>query len=306
MVDGPIKYISGKNEMSEFKRNHYVPQWYQKRFLEDSSNKLYYLDLYPNLKVSGRHRWRPRALTMRGTRGCFVQDDLYTTNWFGIENREIERFFFGKWDKIAPQALDHFQEFSLKDISRTAFENLLTYMSLQKLRTPKGLLWLSSFLDERDRNKILIELQSIRNLFCAIWTECVWQIADASDSNTKFIISDHPVVAYNRECPPGSIWCKNENSPDIRFVATHTYFPLNLNKILIMTNLSWVRDPYQKPRKLRPNPAYFRNSIFNFLDIQINRKLSEEEVCEINYITKLSSYRYVASAKKNGSIRSPF
>ncbi len=148
------------------------------------------------------------------------------------------------------------------------------------------------------KNETLIFLQRTRNIFCAIWTECVWQIADASRSPTKFIISDHPVVAYNRECFPASKNCEGYNDPDIRHAATHTYFPLSPDKVLILTNLSWVRDPFQNPLKLRPNPNFFRNAIFSFLDIQVDRFLTEEEVLEINYITKKRAFRYIAAKEE--------
>ncbi|MEP2101645.1 MAG: DUF4238 domain-containing protein [Parasphingorhabdus sp.] len=159
-------------------------------------------------------------------------------------------------------------------------------------------MWLQKHLRSRDKNQVLLDLQELQNLFCAIWTECAWQIADASESGTKFIISDNPVVSCNRECQPNSQWCRGVESPDVRYVATHTYFPLNPNKILIFTNLSWVRDPFQKPRTVRPNPGFFRNAMFKFTDIQVERMLTEEEVREINYITKMSAHRYIAAAEK--------
>jgi hypothetical protein len=80
--------------------------------------------------------------------------------------------------------------------------------------------------------------------------------------------------------------------------ATHTYFPLSLNKILILTNLSWVRNPYQNELKARPNPTMFRDTVFNFLTIQTGRRLTEDEVLEINMITKRRAYRYVAAAEE--------
>jgi hypothetical protein len=141
-------------------------------------------------------------------------------------------------------------------------------------------------------------LQEIQDLYCATWSECIWQIADATQSPTKFIISDHPVTVYNRQCFPGSVYCKGFNDPDIRMVATHTYFPLSIDKVLILTNLSWVRNPYQSERKFRPNPGYFRETIFKFTDIQIYRSLSEQEVIEINYITKMRALRYIAGAER--------
>lgn len=81
-------------------------------------------------------------------------------------------------------------------------------------------------------------------------------------------------------------------------VATHTYFPLSIEKILILTNLAWVRNPYQSERKLHPNPRLFRDAIFKFTDIQTYRRLSEQEVLQINYITKRRALRYVAGAER--------
>jgi hypothetical protein len=169
-------------------------------------------------------------------------------------------------------------------------------MSVQKLRTPKGLAVFEAASKNTNRNATLILLQQLQNMFCAIWTECVWQIADTNSSPTKFIISDHPVTVYNRTCPPLSKWCKGCNDPDIRFHATHTYFPMSLERVLILTNLSWVRNPYQSEIRLRPNPNMLRSAIFNFTAIQTGRTLSEDEVLQINYITKRRAYRYIAAA----------
>lgn len=171
-------------------------------------------------------------------------------------------------------------------------------MSVQKLRTPKGLGWLSGLRGGKDHNSRLMLLQAIRNMFCAMWTDCVWQIADATQSPTKFVISDHPVTVYNRACFPGSRWCTGFNDPDIRMVGTHAYFPLSIDKILIMTNLSWVRNPYQNEKNPHPNQDFFHDTIFKLTDIQTYRSLSEQEVTEINYITKKRALRYIAGAKK--------
>lgn len=150
-----------------------------------------------------------------------------------------------------------------------------------------------------DPYRALILMQEIRNLYCAIWTECVWQIADASNSPTRFILSDHPVTVYNRACPPLSKYCLGHSDPDIRMHAAHTYFPLSLNKLLILTNLSWVRNPYQNELRLRPNPAFFRSAIFNFAAIQTGRMLSEDKVLQLNSITKRRAYRYIAAAERD-------
>jgi len=112
-------------------------------------------------------------------------------------------------------------------------------------------------------------------------------------------VSDHPVTVYNRECFPDSKWCQGDADPEITRVASHTVFPLSLQKILILTNLAWVRDPYQNPLSIRPNPKLLRQpALFNFTEIQFDRFLSQEEVIEINYVIKRRARRYIAAAER--------
>jgi hypothetical protein len=284
--------------MSEYRHNHYVPIWYQERFVLPDQQRYFRLDLSPEVVTNGKvkytrndtHEWSPDRI--------FVQDDLYTTLWGGVPNVEIERFFFGQLDNDAPTALDVWANFKELDVDEPAFKNLMRYMSVQKLRTPKGLGLLAALTGSTDSNTTLMNLQYLQNLFCAIWTESIWQIADASDSPTKFIISDHPVTVYNRACPPLSKWCTGVNDPDVRMHASHTYFPLSLDKVLFFTNLSWVRNPYQNEHKMRPNPNFFRDTMFNFTTVQIGRTLSEDEVLQINFITKRRAFRYIAAAER--------
>jgi hypothetical protein len=80
--------------------------------------------------------------------------------------------------------------------------------------------------------------------------------------------------------------------------ASQTIFPLSIDKILILTNLSWVRDPYQRETKIRPNPQMFRQAMFSFTDIQTDRILTEDEVLSINVIMKRRAFRYIAAARK--------
>jgi hypothetical protein len=141
-------------------------------------------------------------------------------------------------------------------------------------------------------------MTELRSLYSSIWAECVWQLADASDSETKFIVSDHPVTVYNRACGPRHQWCRGANDPDIRFHGSHTLFPLGLDRVLILTNLSWARNPYQSPTGLRPNPAYFRDTFFNIFSVQTERRLCEAEVRQINFILKSRAYRQIAAARE--------
>jgi hypothetical protein len=285
---------------TDFRHNHYVPEWYQRRFMWPDQTKYFYLDLKPeDVTTATGHKYKRRELLPWGPSRCFAQDNLYTTKWGRVENVDIEKFFFGQIDNSGPEAIDYFANFKHPGADEPKFHNLLTYMSVQKLRTPKGLAWLNSISKARSQNFDLLFLQQIRNVFCATWTECVWQIADAEKSKTKFIVSDHPMTVYNRGCFPFSDHCKGFNDPDIRYVATHTLFPLSLNKILIFTNLAWVRNPYQSETKMRPNPDLFRPAMFNFTDIQIFRSLSEQEVLEINFLIKRRAFRYLAAADRD-------
>ena len=282
----------------EYHHNHYVPEWYQRRFLQDGQTRFHYLDLAPDVVRNGPVTYTRRAMLNWGPDRCFAQEDLYTVKWGNIENTEIEQFFFGRIDGEGKRAVGYFANFAHPSADGEAFQTLLAYMTVQKLRTPKGLGHLKELTRQSNQSLTLVALQSLQTLYAAIWTECVWQIADASHSLTKFIISDHPVTVYNRACYPMSNWCKGFGDPDIRLVGTHTFFPLSLNKVLILTNLSWVRDPYQSETAIRPNPDLFRAAMFKFTSIQTDRLLTEEEVIEINYVTKRRALRYIAGAER--------
>ncbi|WP_349366797.1 MAG: DUF4238 domain-containing protein [Nitratireductor rhodophyticola] len=290
--------MSNGKPNQQYRHNHYVPEWYQRRFMLPGQHKYWYLDLKPERQTSGGVTFTRRDRLHWGPERCFAQNDLYTTQWGDIVNTEIEQFFFGSLDSEGKKAAEYFGGFKHPSANGAMLETLISYMSAQKLRTPKGLATLQSMTRLGNRNLTLMLLQHMRNIYCAIWTECVWQIADATDSPTKFIISDHPVTVYNRECFPMSRWCRDHNDPDIRCHATHTYFPLSLDRVLTLTNLSWVRNPYQDALDFRPNSRYFRQPIFNFRAIQTDRILSEQEVREINWVTKQRAYRYVAAAEK--------
>ncbi|WGF87556.1 DUF4238 domain-containing protein [Marinivivus vitaminiproducens] len=287
------------SKKTEYRHNHYVPEWYQRRFMPPNRGKYYYMDLNPELKFSNGRKFTRRSVLEWGPKSCFAQDNLYTYAEQGIENIDIERFFFGEIDREGLPAVNMFANFTNSDVDKKLLENMVRYMSVQKLRTPKGLGWVSSISKNKNRYLDLVLMQKIQYMFCTTWVECIWQIADTSKSSVGFIISDNPVTVYNRECFPGSRDCRNFNDPDIRMNATHTYFPLSLNKILILTNLSWARNPYQNGKKLRPNPGLYRPTMFSFADIQTGRSLNTEEVIQINYITKTRAHKYLASPEKD-------
>jgi Protein of unknown function (DUF4238) len=290
----------------KYKENHYVPCWYQERFLPTTGERKFrYLDLTPEQFRDPKgilrtkkdlHRW--------GAVSCFKETDLYTVKYGRYESTDIEQFFFGKVDDEGRDAVEFFSQYSSFEALKgglspsKAFNSLLTYMSVQKFRTPKGLRYLSALIRELDKNRLLIELQRLQNLHCAIWTESVWSIASADNTATKFIVTDHPVTVYNREIFPGSEYATAYTDPDIRMNGTHTLFPLSPTRILILTNLSWARNPYGNGKTPRPNDKLFRTAMFNFTEIQTGRQLEEIEVNQINFIMKRRAHRFIAAANE--------
>lgn len=138
----------------------------------------------------------------------------------------------------------------------------------------------------------------LRQLYCAFWVECVWIIADASKSDTKFLVSDNPVSIYNRGYGPRNQKYSGVDDPEVWLNGSQTIYPLSSERVLMMTNLSWVRNPYQDPRKPRPNPYPFRDSIMMLDGIQTHRYLTEEEVRQINFIIKTGAYRFIAAGNE--------
>lgn len=283
--------------MTDFRNNHYVPQWYQERFVPANAaqRKFYYLDLHPDTVRSGSRTYRRAALLRWGPKRCFRERDLYTTRFGSWTSTEIEQVFFGAVDREGRSAVEYFDGFRHPSVDGDAFNRMVLFMSLQKLRTPKGMAELKSTLQQDDKNALLFAVQSLQQMYCATWAECNWSIADASRSRVKFIVSDHPVTVYNSACFPASEYCRGSKDPDIRLTGTHTVFPLSADKVLILTNVSWIRNPYSSPLRMRPNPNLFRSAVFNFMQIQTGRQLAEAEVIELNYIIKSRAYRYIAA-----------
>lgn len=58
--------------------HHYVPQWYQKRFLKSGQTQFYYLDLHPDTLTSSGVPYQRKALLRWGAARCFCKHDLYT------------------------------------------------------------------------------------------------------------------------------------------------------------------------------------------------------------------------------------
>ena len=94
----------------KYKGNHYVPVWYQERFLPTAGERKFrYLDLTPDQFRDARGILRAKtALHRWGAVSCFKETDLYTVKYGRYESTEIEQFFFGKVDVDGREAVEFF------------------------------------------------------------------------------------------------------------------------------------------------------------------------------------------------------
>jgi len=103
-----------KTSMSdEYRNQHYVTQWYQKKFTLPGQHEFHYLNLTPDTFKDSRgivHTKKP--LRKQGSRMCFVVKDLYTTQIRGIETTDIEQHFFGEIDTAGRAAVNYFDGFT--------------------------------------------------------------------------------------------------------------------------------------------------------------------------------------------------
>ena len=286
--------------MSDFRKNHYVPEWYQKRFLSSKSSAFYYLNLIPpviNLPNGGKKTLNEIRWPFRPSQ-CFWIKDLYTTRYYGFLNNEIEQYLFGKIDNIGAKAIKAMAEQEFESL-HDSFLNFFEYIDAQKIRTPKGLAWIKSKYPTLTYNQLLSEMQHIRQLHCTIWSESVREIVYANNSKIKFIVSDHPVTIYNHACPPDSQECKYPNEPRIEMKASQTIFPLDDNRCLILTNLDYARNPaLHDPKAYRPNANPFRSALIKMDNTICKRELQDDEVAMINFIIKLRAKQFLAAEKK--------
>lgn len=280
-------------------RNHYVPQWYQRRFLKDSKTPLYYLDLNParTILLSGEQAGPP-ALQRNSPRNCFWGQDLYTTVFGSLQNDEIERFLFGAIDNDGANALRAVVGGDLRQI-HDLFQRFFEYLDAQKIRTPKGLDWIRSNYPQLDQLELMLEMQHLRQMHCTMWLEAVREIVSAEDSDVKFLISDDPVTIYHPDCPPGSSNCTYPNDPDIALRGSQTLFPLDKDHCLILTNLEYANDMNRADLlEPRENARHFGRTIAR-IDAWIRtRKLAAQDVVAINHILKSRARRFIAATEE--------
>lgn len=284
--------------MTKARNNHYVPQWYQEGFIEPDRNTYSYLDLTPNQhKLADGRVVTERSKFTSPTSRAFCQRDLYSTFFGRSVDDEIERKLFGDIDTRGAHAV---RALAGEDRGEWHhhFMSFFEYLDIQKIRTPKGLDWLSAQYPRLTQNELMVEMQGIRMVHCTIWTEGVREIVSARDADTKFIVSDHPVTIYNYAIPPSAMGNEYPNEPSIALKGTQTIFPLNRDYCLILTNLEYAQDHSTKPLEKRTFAGNYRNSLVRTDAFIRTRKLTSEEVIRVNRVIKERARRYIAAGKE--------
>lgn len=280
------------------RNNHYVPQWYQKGFVEDGQ-QLHYLDLAPEEKIleCGRKKKLNERRKMPFSK-CFCEFDLYTTYLGNALSDKIEKEFFGQIDNSGAKAIKAFiNEDFIQQHER--FKDFFYYIDAQKIRTPKGLSWLREHYGDINQDALMMEMRVLQNMHCTMWIEGTREIVSAKDSEIKFIISDHPVTVYNYACPPSSKHCEYPYDPAISLNASQTLFPLNQDYCLILTNYEYASNPDSiDPIGQRTNARNFGETLARTDAWYRERKLSDKDVQKINFVIKKRSRRFIAAAKE--------
>ncbi len=297
MVAAPARTANLEYEMSESRNNHYVPCWHQRAFCEPGRKTLAYLDLAPkrHALANGEERIENSRFDNPPKR-CFVQRDLYSTFFGATVNDEIERELFGAIDNEGPPAV---QAFIAEDPEgwREHFETLFSLLDMQNLRTPKGLDWLKDQYPSLSQNDLMMEMQGIQAMNCTIWSEAVREIVSAEDADVKFLLTDHPVTAYNSAISPGDALCAYPDEPSIALKGTQTLFPLDRDHCLILTNLEYAKDAAADPLQKRTFARNFRQTWVRSDALIRSRKLTNDEVIQVNAILKARARRYIAAGR---------
>jgi hypothetical protein len=285
-------------KMTKTRNNHYVPEWYQKGFLERDRSTYVYLDLSPpqHRLPDGRTFTENSKFEWPASR-AFRQRDLYSTFFGTSVNDEIERKLFGDIDTRGAHAVRAFIGEDAGEWHRH-FSTFFEYIDVQKIRTPKGLDWLSAQYPRLTQNDLMFEMQGIRMMHCTIWTEGVREIVSAQDADVKFIVSDHPVTIYNYAVPPDSPDNSYPNEPSIALKGSQTLFPLNRDFCLILTNLEYAQNQSADPLEKRTFAGNYRNSMVRTDAFIRTRKLTSEDVIRVNRVLKARARRYIAAGKE--------
>lgn len=277
-------------------RHHYVPQWYQRRFLAPGASSFKVLDLKPEVfrDKSGRVRGVARSILDKGPDAWFFESELYTVRAFGTANDDIETMLFGVIDESGKEAVEALVNEDWDKVHNT-YSIFFEYMDAQRLRTPKGLAFLSLVAKARTQYELMMQMQALRRMHCTMWGEGIIEIFSSEQPDVNFIFSDHPVTFFNRFVFPQDKRVPVGQDPLQQWMGTQTIYPLSRDKLLVITHLEWARKQGEhRAVKQRTNARLFDNPIVRYDNVRRARQLSAKQVREVNLIIKLRAHRYIA------------
>jgi hypothetical protein len=278
--------------------HHYVPEWYQKRFLAPGTAKLHVLDLNPEtVKLPNGKCFTHNAYRMKPTSKCFYSNDLYMLRFGQSITDTVERNVFGAIDRRGSNAIEEFSKITgfSKGFAQ-AQGDIPPYMGAQRFRTPRGLDWLKEQTRASDHNQTLAIMANSFQQHTTMWAEGIWEIVRARNTKTKFIISDEPVTFYNSRLPPSAV--RYPGTEELAHVGTRSLLPLGPDSCLIITHLQFTLNPNQDPKAVRINARRYDQVMMYAGNVQFDRELEEDEVIRINLILKSKASRYIAAGNK--------
>ncbi|MCW5660307.1 MAG: hypothetical protein KIT60_21595 [Burkholderiaceae bacterium] len=206
----------------------------------------------------------------------------------GHQDDIIERMLFGPIDKWGQVAIDAWVA-AHYDVVHHTYWQLYEFMDALRLRTPKGLRFVSAMAPRRDQQALMTVMQQLRRMHCVMWAEDVLEIVQAPKQGPQFIFSDHPVTLFNSYCFPGDPSMPAGADPHLHWMGTQTLFPFSKDHLYVLTHVEWARQPGRhKSRKPRTNARYFDpgNPMVRYDECVRGRSLTPRQVLEVNYIVK--------------------
>lgn len=281
-------------------KHHYVPEWYQFRFLppNSSDNRLWYLDTLPQpIPHQGGHHY-DRNPQRWGRDLSFHEHGMYCLHFGKAVTDAMERVYFGTIDNLGGPAVAAMADYVVGETPGKYAEHLVLYLDAQKMRTPKGIAHLKALAKTDDHESALHLMRALSQIHSTIWYEGVWEVFRLENTTTKLLLTDHPVTCYNRHFGPGGENCSYPIEPEIDLIGTQTLFPLRRDRLLVISNLQFVRDRSANGTLRRSNARRWGNTMKFLGGIHTGRQLTEEEVIAVNYILKRMATRYIAAAEK--------
>lgn len=285
----------GRPRQKPSRENHYVPEWYQRGFRTDGTDA-WFLDISPpRLRPDGTPILAvPRP---RPPKACFWERDLYVTRFGEQFNDQVETVLFQDIDDFGAAAVRAFVRGEPVAVHEQ-YSAMLAYLGAQTLRTPKGLDWIRSRYPALSQIELLVEMQHLRHMFCTLWAESVHEIVTAENASVKFLLSDHPVTAFNAALPLDAPPLAYPEDAPVTWNGTQTLFALDQNHLLILTHVPYAENSGAvEPTAKRTNARFFGNTLMRTDALIRARHLDADEVTAINAWLKARAKRYIAAGK---------